>query len=396
MPRDGSNIYTKPAGTTAVPNTTIESTPYNSTIDDLVVDANTARAIVAGGSGAGSAVTAADNFSTVSSAIASATTTNLATATGINVTISGTTTITGLGTVQAGARRNLLFGDALILTHNATSLILPTAANIATAAGDIFQMESLGSGNWRCVGYLLASGKSLITSLSDDDTPQLAAPLDSNAHALYWSKGADVVSDATLALGVDGNSFDITGTTTITSIDTWAVGGFALIHFDGILTLTHHATNLILQGGANITTAAGDSALIHEYATGDWRVYYFKADGTALVGASQFSASYSTSGQTIASNTELILNHGLVAAPKLFTLKLTCTTDDSGYLIGDVIVIPVGGGPNSKGCRVKITSTQILIRFGNATAVFDYVNDDTGTVAALNNARWTFGIDVWL
>lgn len=52
MPRNGSGVYSKPAGTTAAANTTIESAKYNSTIDDLVQDANTARPIVAGGTGA--------------------------------------------------------------------------------------------------------------------------------------------------------------------------------------------------------------------------------------------------------------------------------------------------------------------------------------------------------
>lgn len=52
MPRNGSGIYSKPAGTTAVASTTIESAKYNSVIDDLVTDANTPRPVVAGGTGA--------------------------------------------------------------------------------------------------------------------------------------------------------------------------------------------------------------------------------------------------------------------------------------------------------------------------------------------------------
>lgn len=55
MARDGSGVYSKPSGTTAVPLATVESVKYNSTIDDLVTDANTARPIVAGGTGATSA-----------------------------------------------------------------------------------------------------------------------------------------------------------------------------------------------------------------------------------------------------------------------------------------------------------------------------------------------------
>lgn len=65
MPRDGSNIYSKPAGTTAVTSTTIESSKYNQTIDDLVTDANTVRPIVAGGTGAGSASAARTNLGLV-------------------------------------------------------------------------------------------------------------------------------------------------------------------------------------------------------------------------------------------------------------------------------------------------------------------------------------------
>lgn len=85
--------------------------------------------------------------------IASGSTVDLSTATGNVVTVTGTTTITSLGTVSAGMRFTLIFSGALILTHNATSLILPNGENITTAAGDVVEFLSLGSGNWRCVGY---------------------------------------------------------------------------------------------------------------------------------------------------------------------------------------------------------------------------------------------------
>jgi len=100
---------------------------------------------------------------------------------------------------------------------------------------------------------------------------------------VHWSKGADVASANALVLGVDGNYFDITGTTAILSIGTLGVGTFVILHFDDALTLTHNATDLVLPGGANITTAAGDEAVFVEYATGDWRcVVYTKADGSAV------------------------------------------------------------------------------------------------------------------
>jgi hypothetical protein len=90
--------------------------------------------------------------------IASATTTDIGAATGEFVDVTGTTTITGLGTVAAGIVRTVRFTGALTLTHNATSLILPGGANITTAANDRAIFRSLGSGNWLCVAYIKASG----------------------------------------------------------------------------------------------------------------------------------------------------------------------------------------------------------------------------------------------
>lgn len=93
--------------------------------------------------------------------ISSATTTDIGASAGNAVNVTGTTTITGLGTVGAGTMRFVTFTGILTLTHNATSLILPTGANITTAAGDCATFRSLGSGNWRCVSYTRASGAAL-------------------------------------------------------------------------------------------------------------------------------------------------------------------------------------------------------------------------------------------
>jgi hypothetical protein len=89
--------------------------------------------------------------------------------------VTGTTAITSFGTV-ANSRKLVRFTAALTLTHNATSLILPGAADITTAAGDIFEFASDGSGNWRCIGVQLASGKAVVapdtSTLEDQVTGQ--------------------------------------------------------------------------------------------------------------------------------------------------------------------------------------------------------------------------------
>lgn len=51
MPRDGSNVYSAPAGTAGTPNATIQSSKYNALVADLVADLNAARPITAGGTG---------------------------------------------------------------------------------------------------------------------------------------------------------------------------------------------------------------------------------------------------------------------------------------------------------------------------------------------------------
>jgi len=62
MPRDGSGIYTTPPGTTAVPDTTIESAKYNANVADVAADLNAARPIVAGGTSGTSATAARANL----------------------------------------------------------------------------------------------------------------------------------------------------------------------------------------------------------------------------------------------------------------------------------------------------------------------------------------------
>lgn len=113
-----------------------------------------------GGSFTGGSLSSALNEAKGSN-IASATTTDIGAATGNLVHVTGTTTITGLGTVQAGTERVVVFDAILTLTHNGTSLILPTGANITTAAGDAAIFRSEGAGNWRCVVYQRASGAAL-------------------------------------------------------------------------------------------------------------------------------------------------------------------------------------------------------------------------------------------
>ncbi len=92
-------------------------------------------------------------------AVASAATTDIGSANSDYVEVSGTTTITSLGTTSARNHVWVKFQGALTLTHNATSLVLPTGANITTAAGDVAEFVRSTGGNWQCLGYHPANGK---------------------------------------------------------------------------------------------------------------------------------------------------------------------------------------------------------------------------------------------
>lgn len=155
--------------------------------------------------------------------------------------VTGTTTITSIASLGVGRRITLQFDGVVTITHSATDLILPSGNNIVTKAGDVFTFTEYASGDWR----LLSANR----------------PID--------SKGANIASATALPVLAPG-TFDVTGVTTITSINSIGIGSVIHLQFDGALTFTHHATNLILPGGFDITTQAGDICTLMEYASGDW------------------------------------------------------------------------------------------------------------------------------
>lgn len=214
--------------------------------------------------------------------IASAATTDLGTKNSAYLTISGTTTITSLGTVSEGIWKWITFSGALTLTHNGTSLILPGSANIITAAGDCALFLSLGSGNWRCLAYILASGKAVVETFStagsgiavssgtasldvdgltgvsaaEDDYVAIADTSDSNLPkkalvsslaamprsylaGLALSNAADADHDITVAAGTardSTNAYTLTTTGLTKQIDaTWAAGTNAGGLFSGVV-----------------------------------------------------------------------------------------------------------------------------------------------------------------
>lgn len=178
--------------------------------------------------------------------IASAATTDIGALNTTVVRVTGTTTITSFGTAYKGPRF-VRFAGALTLTHNATTLILPTGANITTAAGDRAILTPVGNpaAGWQVLVYQRASGR----SLADTD--------------FLNTTRIDVASAATTDLTANApntRNINITGTTTITAF-TVAVGQLYFVRFNAALTLTNNGS-IVTQTGSSIVTAAGDTCII--------------------------------------------------------------------------------------------------------------------------------------
>lgn len=142
--------------------------------------------------------------------------------------------------------------------------------------------------------------------------------------------GANIASAGTINLDTaTGNRVHITGTTTITAV-TLTRGPRTLI-FDGILTLTHHATTNNLPGAANITTAAGDRAIYESDGTTVYCVAYIRATAAPL-------AAYGTGvatalGVNVGSAGAFVTFNGALGTPSSGALTNTTAdgTNPTGY-----------------------------------------------------------------
>lgn len=168
------------------------------------------------------------------------------------------------------------------LGFDASGDSIATAGSVDTIAVSTFMQTVVDDADAAAARATLGAG--VLDNIVEDTTPQLGGVLDTNAKAIDESEGTTVASAATTNIwATDGNTVHITGTVTITSFGTAPrAGAWRKVIFDGVLTLTNGA-NLALQGGANITTSAGDYAFVHANTTTQFDVLYFKKDGTAVV-----------------------------------------------------------------------------------------------------------------
>ena len=218
-----SGVYTLPSNTfsSATAGVLIDPTDANTTHTDFQTAFN--------------AVSIGTIFATVD--VASAATCNIGAATTGVVRITGTTTITSLGTV-ANCRKWVYFSGALTLTYNATSLILPGAGNITTVAGDAALFISDASGNWRCLVYQDVTGVGNVTG-PGSSTDLAVAKFNGTTGEVIQNTG--VLIDSSQNLKPATNDTGALGTAALAWADADFASG-AVMRFNNVDTITHSAT----------------------------------------------------------------------------------------------------------------------------------------------------------
>lgn len=326
--------------------------------------------------------------------VASASTCDILGAASPRVAISGTTTITSFGT-GANKIRFVRFSGALTLTHNGTTLILPGAGNVVTAAGDTCIVVSDGSSNARVLAYQRGASVPLTIASTTNvlNGASVSSAVTPDALAALWEKGSDVASAGAVALG-EGGFFHVTGTTTITDIDfaTAKDGRWAWVVFDGILTLTHNATTLILPGGANITTAAGDRALfIQDNSDNVYCAAYIRASGKSVVPPA-FSE--------VTSKPTTLSGYGITDAALAINSGAVSVADDA---VGELLTVPANTTGflivSETSARVSLFAIetfgthQILTLALGANSLNGGVSTPTGGSGTDANVNWYLGTD---
>ena len=184
MSRNGSGGYTPPSNSwfPAVNGVSAATADWNATLTDIAtaiqqsISADGQTPItgnlamggnkltgLAAGSGTGQSLRYEQLFSQGAlTDIASAATTDIGTPLSNFLRVTGTTGITSFGANYNGPRF-LIFSGAVLLTHSAT-LVLPTGANITTAANDALIAVPI-SGGWQVVAYQKADGSALSAPL---------------------------------------------------------------------------------------------------------------------------------------------------------------------------------------------------------------------------------------
>jgi hypothetical protein len=203
--------------------------------------------------------------------------------------------------------------------------------------------------------------------------------------ALGFKRSTDIASAATLDLttaSATGDIADVTGTTTVTAI-TLTDGAEFTTRFIGILTLTNGAS-LVLPGGANITTAAGDFAVFRGYASGVVRcVSYTKASGQPVALTANI-VTFTASG-----------TYTVPAGVKAIEVEVQAGGGGGGYAASSAGLCAVGAGGAGGGYGHSFIPRSALAATVTVTVGAAGVRGDAATLtAATAGGNSSFGAHV--
>ena len=306
-------------------------------------------------------------------------------------TISGTTTITGFGTPGGGGTFGfeVMFSGALTLTHNATSLILPGGANIVTAAGDTARFRHEGSGNWRCLWYVPATGVGALGGTTATAGKVLTA--NGSGSAPSWQ------TPTTGSYAAKTSGYTIIGTDRTGVIDFTTAGATATLTAAATLGSGFCVTIMNTASTGDVTIDPNSTETLDGLTTRLLR----PGDRVEIVcdGANWKTKrgyySYDSGAQTVTTGGTLTLAHGLGVTPALDSIECTLTnvTGEANWTTGQVMKIPFGGYQNAAEANnftMQPDATNLNLRYGS-TAIAG-VNRTTGAIATLTAANWTLRV----
>lgn len=310
-------------------------------------------------------------------------------------------TLPTIASVTNGWRVKLRNNHSAAITVTRAGSDVIYYANTSSTSLTLYPGQSVdlvaSSAGWLVFGLVptaTTSVQGVVTQASDGEV-RLGAdtakyPTSRSIARAYGAKGTDIASASTISIPADGNYFDITGTTTITSLGSpsnTVTGWEVTFRFAGALTLTHNATSLILpNAGSNITTAANDTATFRYLGSGNWIcVNYTQASGPGGLRISTSSSANATSGGSVTHN------HNLGAEPKCVWCVAVCTSADGGYSVNDILWFPAvlwyRGTTTSHGFTAKVGNNSNVLYYGADANVWK-VSGPSGDVS-LDNTKWS-------
>jgi hypothetical protein len=234
MPRDGSGVYSLPAGTTASPNTTIESAKYNAFGADLVVDANAARPITAGGTGAATATDALNNL--------------------------GGARLSWLNFPDSGGSANALtLTLSPALTAYASQAVVTFRATETNTAAATLNVSGLGA---KAIRKMVNGADAALAAGDIQDNGRYTTVYDATANA---AAGAFILLDPSISIGTFTPTIDGTSTAGVGTYTT-QIGRYTkvdrMIFFEINLTWTAHTGtgNIIISNLPFTSSGAGFGA----------------------------------------------------------------------------------------------------------------------------------------